>query len=171
MTPSTDLAVIRNLAAAARRFMEPIWLEWHSVRNGEAPITPSQWTCGRTSLFLARALTSEGFAASVASGAPRPSPDGPELGPFGFFTQTGWQGHAWVECDTFIIDVTADQFGAAPVLISDRHDRRYGKGDRDTALPEYILARHRAVDEIWPRWLGMRQGASISAVRTFDTAE
>ncbi|WP_457581312.1 hypothetical protein [Ensifer canadensis] len=106
----------------------------------------------RTSLFLSRALTAGGFEASWASGTPRLSPTGPELGDFGFLSETGWQSHAWVECGNVIVDITAHQFGAPPVLITDRHDRRYGKGNGDTALPEFILARQRAVDEIWPRW-------------------
>ncbi|MGF6173721.1 hypothetical protein [Ensifer sp. 4252] len=171
MTPSTELAVIRNLAVAARQFMEPIWLEWHSAWNGEAPITPAQWTCGRTSLFLVRVLKAEGLETSWASGTPRLSPSGPELGNFGFLSEAGWQSHAWAECGNIIVDVTADQFGAPPVLITDRRDRRYGKGDRDTALPEFILAHQRAVDEIWPRWLGISRDRSMSVTWTFDTAE
>lgn len=171
MTSSAEQTGIRNLALAARRFMEPVWLEWHSAGNREAPTTPSQWTCGRTSLFLARALGSEGFMASWASGTPRLSSDGPELGPFGFLTHTGWQSHAWVECGNLIVDITADQFGAPPVLIADLHDHRYGKGDRDTARPEFILARERAVDEIWPRWLGMSFDRLACASWTFETAE
>ncbi|OCP22158.1 MULTISPECIES: hypothetical protein [unclassified Ensifer] len=154
MTPSTELTAVRNLAVAARQFMEPIWLEWHSAWKGDAPTTPSQWTCGRTSLFLSRALTADGFEASWASGTPRLSPSGAALGDFGFLSDTGWQSHAWVECGDLIVDITADQFGAPPILITDRHDRRYGNGARDTALPEFIRARERAVDEIWPRWLG-----------------
>lgn len=125
ITPSTELADIRHLAVAARRFMEPIWLGWHSTWNGDAPSTPSQWTCGRTSLFLVRALAAEGLDASWASGTPRLSPAGPELGDFGFLSDIGWQSHAWVECGNIIVDITADQFGAPPVLITDRHDRRY----------------------------------------------
>lgn len=159
---SACLPAIRNLAVAARQFMEPIWPEWHSHRSGDAPLTPSQWTCGRTSLFLSRALNARGFSASWASGTPRLSPDGPELGPFGFFSETGWQSHAWVQCGDIIIDITADQFGAPPVLITDRQDLRYRKSAHDTALPEFILARERAVDEIWPRWLCMSRMASPS---------
>ncbi|KQW39747.1 MULTISPECIES: hypothetical protein [unclassified Ensifer] len=152
MTPPTELAAIRNLATAAHLFVEPIWLEWNSAWNGDAPVTPSQWTCGRTSLFLSRALAAEGFEASWASGTPRLSSSGPELGDFGFLSDAGWQSHAWVECGNVIVDITADQFGAPPVHIVDRYDRRYSKGDRDTALPEFIRACQRAVDEIWPRW-------------------
>ena len=51
--------------------------------------------------------------------------------------------------------ITADQFGAPPVLVVDSADTRYNKGDRDTALPEYELARQRAVNAIWPRWQSM----------------
>ncbi|RDL50109.1 hypothetical protein BLJAPNOD_01226 [Ensifer sp. M14] len=168
MIPPTEMATIRTLAMTARRFMEPIWLEWHSARNGGARVTSSQWRCGRTSLFLARVLTVEGFDASWQSGTPRLSPKGPELGDFGFLSDTGWQSHAWVECGNLIVDITADQFGTPPVVVTGRHDRRYRKGDRDTALPEFVLARQRAVDEIWPRWLGMTASPAIWILDTVD---
>ncbi|MBD9509729.1 MULTISPECIES: hypothetical protein [Sinorhizobium/Ensifer group] len=41
------------------------------------------------------------------------------------------------------------------MLVVDSTDTRYNKGDRDTALPEFVLARQRAVDAIWPRWQSM----------------
>ncbi|MFK3964755.1 hypothetical protein ACI2KT_14255 [Ensifer adhaerens] len=55
----------------------------------------------------------------------------PEIGPFGFNCGKSWQSHAWVECGDFIVDITADQFGAPPVLVVDRTDNRYNKGNRD----------------------------------------
>jgi hypothetical protein len=101
-------------------------------------------------LFLARVLAVEGLDASWQSGTPRLSHEGPEPGDFVFLSDTNWQSHAWVECGNLIVDVTADQFGAPPVVVISRHDRRYSKGDRDTALPEFVRARERAGDEIWP---------------------
>ncbi|WDZ76013.1 hypothetical protein PWG15_15555 [Ensifer adhaerens] len=135
--------------------MEPIWLEWHRTWGGHLPAPLSQWTCGRTSLFLVRALNAEGLDACGVSGTPRAGPLEPEIGPFGFLHNGSWQGHAWVECGDFILDITADQFGAPPILVVDRADTRYNKGERDTALPEFVLARQRAVEAIWPRWLAM----------------
>ncbi|MGO4620947.1 hypothetical protein AB4Z34_11225 [Ensifer sp. 2YAB10] len=143
--------------------MEPIWLEWHRAWGGDLPALPSQWTCGRSSLFLVRALSTEGFDVVWASGTPRADPNEPEIGPFGFFHEGSWQSHAWVECGDFIVDITADQFGAPPVLVVDRTDTRYNRGDRDTALPEFVLARRRAVDDIWPRWQLMRSPPAETA--------
>lgn len=142
-----------QIAVSARRFLEPIWHEWHAAWKGPVPPVASTFTCGRSSLFLAEALRHEGFEAEWQSGTPRLSESGPELGPYGFHTGTRWESHAWVCSGGLIVDITADQFGAEPVIVTPASDARYGAGDRDTALPIHIAARGRAVDEIWPRWL------------------
>ncbi|WP_234803925.1 hypothetical protein [Ensifer adhaerens] len=105
-------------------------------------------------------MNARGLDADWVSGTPRSAPTGPEIGPFGFFCGKSWQSHAWVECGDFIVDITADQFGASPVLVVDSTDNRYNKGSRDVALPQFVLARQRAVDAIWPRWQRMNAGAS-----------
>ena len=152
--PADETALL-EIATAARRFIEPIWLDWHRAWGGDLPAIAAQWTCGRSSLFLIRVLNAQGLDAHWVSGTPRSAPSGPDIGPFGFFHDGSWQSHAWVECGDYIVDITADQFGAPPVLVVDSTDTRYNKGDRDTALPEFVLARQRAVDAIWPRWQSM----------------
>jgi hypothetical protein len=147
------------LATAARRFIEPIWMGWHRAWGGDPPAVSSQWTCGRTSLFLVRILSTRGFEARWVSGTPRTAPGEPEIGPYGYLCDGIWQSHAWAECGDYIVDITADQFGAPPVLVVDRGDRRYCKGERDTALPEFVAARQRAVDDIWTGWLRLQPGS------------
>jgi hypothetical protein len=141
-------------ARAVRAFLEPVWPEWHRAWGGDRPDVPSRWTCGRTSLFLQQVLADDtGLEATWASGTPRHGPDQPEIGPFGFFTGDRWESHAWVEVErTWIVDLTADQFGAAPIIVTTIADPRYGKGDGDTALPEFREARARAVAILRPRW-------------------
>jgi hypothetical protein len=58
-----------------------------------------------------------------------------------------------VEACGYIIDITADQFGASPVIVVSTQDKRYSAGSEDTALPVYVANRIRSVDAIWPRWL------------------
>lgn len=142
-----------EVAVSARRFIEPIWHEWHLAWGPNPPTVASRFTCGRTSLFLVDVLRHEGKAAEWVSGVPRLAEEGPELGPYGFFFAGRWESHAWVRCGAWIIDITADQFGADPVIVTPAIDRRYSAGNRDTALPIHVAARRRAVDELWPRWL------------------
>ncbi|HWK32476.1 MAG TPA: hypothetical protein VNR51_02185 [Hyphomicrobium sp.] len=81
-----------------------------------------------------------------------------DIGPFGFFAGGRWQSHAWVRSGDWIVDITADQFDADPVVVTPACDPRYGAGACDTALPEFIAARRRAVDALWPLWLAWRAG-------------
>lgn len=100
-----------------------------------------------------------GFEAEWRSGTPRLSEQGPELGAFGFNTGGRWESHAWVSSRTLIIDITADQFGAEPVIVTAAADPLYSAGACDTAPPASIAARRKAVAEIWPRWLSYRGAA------------
>jgi len=139
---------LHAIAATVRAFLEPSWRRW---QPGAEP--PSKNTCGRSSLFLQRVLADRGHKATWTNGIPRLGENAPELGPFGFFSGTRWESHAWVECDGFIVDVTADQFGARPVLVTPATDPSYGARTLDTASPEAVAARQRTVDELWQDWL------------------
>lgn len=146
-----------DLAVSARCFIEPFWDKWHAARGSDKPDVASRHTCGRTSLFLVKALGHEGIAARWVSGVPRLTEHGPDVGPYGFFAGSRWESHAWAHCGAWIIDITADQFGADPVIVTPFDDQRYRAGGRDTALPAYVEARHRAVEDAWPDWLTYRR--------------
>lgn len=149
----TELA---RLTVRMRRFMEPVWLRWHqawqAVDGDAIPDVPSRFTCGRTSLFVCRVLQAKGYDAAWVNGVPRLKEDGPDEGPYGFWDGRRWQSHAWVECAGWIIDITADQFGAHPVIVVPVDDHRYGKHLNDTALPMFVAAREQTVLDIWPEW-------------------
>ena len=129
-----------RLAADARKFLKPAWVRWRQSRGELVPATPSTNTCGRSSLFLRDVLRAEGFSAEWANGVPRRNEGGAEAGPFGFFSGQRWESHAWVVTDDFILDITADQFGAAPVIVTPISDPRYRAGYEDTAMPSAIEA-------------------------------
>ncbi len=57
-----------------------------------------------------------------------------------------------------------DQFAADPVIVTPVTDMRYGKGNIDTAPPEYVLARTRAVSAVLPSWVEFR--AAKDSTRT-----
>jgi hypothetical protein len=139
---------LHAIAASVRAFLEPAWRRW---QPGVEPASTN--TCGRSSLFLQRVLADHGCVAVWANGVPRLNEGGPDLGPFGFFTGLRWESHAWVECDGFIVDVTADQFGAPPVIVTPASDPRYCAHTFDTASAEAIAARKRTVEALWRDWL------------------
>ncbi|GLK86295.1 hypothetical protein [Ancylobacter defluvii] len=158
---------LHEIATAARSFLEAIWPEWHAAW-GETPMVMSRGTCGRSSLFLIGILQEHGLPAHWVSGTPRLGDDEPEVGPHGFFDGRQWQAHAWVRQHDMIIDVTADQFGAAPVLVVAATDRRYAEGCGDTALPEFAAVRQKAVVALLPRWHASPQRAILPAARALS---
>ncbi|MBU8539071.1 lasso peptide biosynthesis protein [Falsiroseomonas tokyonensis] len=126
------------ILAQARRFLETVWPEWHAERGRPLPAIPSTGTCGRSACFLQRVLAEAGQEARIRHGwflAPGRPP----------------ARHAWVESTGLILDLTADQFGAPPLLGCPAPDARYRPGT-DTADPSFQAARAVAVAAIWPRW-------------------
>lgn len=136
---------ILAIATDVRAFLEPVWRDWHLVRGGELPSIASENTCGRSSLFLQRALIDAGFAAGWVSGVPLPDRSDD---PVGFFDGEIWRSHAWVQCEDLIVDITADQFGDRPVKVICVDNDLYRKGSGDLALPEFVAARNEAVATI-----------------------
>lgn len=130
-----------HIACNVRGFLEPVWLEWHTARGGDIPAPLSRATCGRSSMFLSRVLRAQ---------SPR---DACTRGYFGFHAGRDWLSHAWVESGEWIVDITADQFGYEPVIVTGCGDPRYQKGVDDHVCSEFIQAHRRAVDRLWSRWL------------------
>lgn len=129
------------LAARVRAFLEPVWVEWHRARGGNLPVPLSRFTCGRSSLFLKRVLESD-----AESWHARPQ------GHFGFHTGNEWSSHAWVECGDLIIDITADQFGDAPIIVTEAPDPRYHKAVSDFPFREFDHAHHGVINRLQSRW-------------------
>lgn len=148
--PKEQLADARQMlleiATAARSFLVPHWERWHVAWGPPAPSRPSQWTCVRSSLLLVRALNNRGVHAAFRSGQPV---DGQRCG---LLTAHGWAGHAWAEADGFIIDITADQFGHAPVIVTPIYDPAYRQAEDQAYQLSPTRAGIAAVEEIWPAW-------------------
>lgn len=70
----------------------------------------------------------------------------------GLLTAAGWMGHAWVEANGCVIDITADQFGHAPVIVARASDHRYRPAQDDAHRLIPTKAGIAAIDEIWPSW-------------------
>lgn len=152
---------IQNIALTARQFIEPVWHHWHQSRCRTVPNPTSRYTCGRTSLFLRDVLRHEGHHAEWMSGTPYARGSGAPDAACGFYSGTRWEGHAWVISGDTIIDITADQFGGDPVLITSVSDTRY-VGSMDLADPDAIKARREAVAGLWPDWMAFRLQSDLS---------
>lgn len=140
-------ARLSRLAREARAFLEPHWERWHREAGSPPGKTSvSQGTCGRSSQFLAEMLREEGFETELAFGSPVTCP-------CGFRSANGWRGHAWVICHepARIIDLTADQFGAPPVIVTTPDDPRYIRGE-DVADEAVIAARQKAAQALLADW-------------------
>ncbi|UDF05444.1 hypothetical protein [Asticcacaulis sp. AND118] len=140
------------LATEARNFLLPVWEEWQSAR-GLSPVVLSTRTCVRSSLFLSRVLQAHGFDAAWVNNVPRLSEEGPELGPYGYFADARWEAHAWVTCENWIVDITADQFGGDPVTVTERGNLLYGFSGVDTAPEATRQRRETEIAVLWQRWL------------------
>lgn len=70
----------------------------------------------------------------------------------GLFTADGWMGHAWVEANEFLVDITADQFGHAPVIVSPASNPTYRPARDEANTLTATKNAAVAIDEIWPLW-------------------
>jgi hypothetical protein len=139
-------AILLAIASTARTFLLSHWHRWHENWGPPAPSLPSQWTCVRSSLFLAQVLERQGIAAALCSGRPVDD-DG-----FGLLTDHGWESHCWVEAEGFVIDITADQFDHAPVVVTPRGDPAYRSAAEEADQLAPTRAGRAAVADMWPSW-------------------
>ena len=102
----------------------------------------------RSSLFLVQAIERRGGRAVLRSG----NPDHALGSHYGLLTSDGWASHAWVEADGLVIDITADQFGYAPVVVTSSQDPGYRPAEDEALLLKATPAGIAAVKEIWASW-------------------
>lgn len=144
---SERLAELERLLRAARAFLEPHWkLWWEHAGQPAWQTTLSAGTCGRTSCFLKDLLPEYGFAARIAFGSPMECE-------CGFHTDEGWKGHCWIVLTdpSCIVDLTADQFGEAPILITGVNDPRFSEG-HDVAPEDWRAERQRLARVLMAEW-------------------
>ena len=94
--------------------------------------------------MLQQILCSQGFDAEWRTGVAEEC--------CGFFDGQLWPSHSWAVCNGLILDITADQFAAPPVIIVPDGDRRYRGSALDPAGPEWQARRRQAADEAFTLW-------------------
>jgi len=146
------LIAVTQLAYEVRAFLEPQWERWHQKSGSpEGRRTMSEGTCGRSSRFLYAVLKAEGFDAEMAFGSPVECD-------CGYNSPEGWKGHCWIEVrdPACLIDLTADQFGAAAVIVTSLDDPRYIRG-QDVAGPGWRAERQRLAKAMMKQWARERR--------------
>jgi hypothetical protein len=102
----------------------------------------------------------EGHAAEWVSGTPYAGRSGVPDAACGFYSGAQWEGHAWVVSGDIIIDITADQFGCDPIVITTISDTRYVRSV-DLADRAAMKARNEAVAALWPEWMIFRSNFNL----------
>ncbi len=140
------------VATTARTFLIPHWSRWHQAWGAPPPTVAAQWTCVRSSMFLMKALHRCGVEARLQSGQPPKQAPGIVNEDCGLFTAGGWMGHAWVEANGFVIDITADQFGHPPVIVAPISDPTYRPARHEANRLTPTRNGMVAIQEIWHSW-------------------
>lgn len=125
----TDLYSLKKI----RSFLETKW-------DNTNPLSQ----CIRTTYFLQKIL-----GGKIAGGWVSSNPLASDKG--GFKDQNGkWNFHYWLVLDNQIVDLTADQFGESPIIITSIKDHRY----HSTATSQDIKQDFRFTPEIVDNWIG-----------------
>lgn len=134
---------LHQIARELRAFLEPVWGLWARERGREATVL-SEGTCGPTCRFLIKVLSELGLDVEMLSGRPGRKPAGIQV-------NGAWRGHAWLRVGDRILDITADQFGLPPVLLTAVNDPRYRAGP-DRTRPEFLAEEQRLATALYEQW-------------------
>jgi hypothetical protein len=113
---------------AYRNFLLPLWLAAHqSWDSKKIPSCPSLHMCRYTTLFLYEVIKKyHDLDAVILTGCPDEDVNATANGLYGIKDKNGrWHDHSWIVVDDSIIDLTADQFGYAPIIQTLATDQRY----------------------------------------------
>jgi hypothetical protein len=138
---------VLQIVSDTRERLEPLWDEWRRERGRPEPACPSEGMCRFAAQLLARRLTQAQIGDWIVTGGAPQSDYGLEAfrhlkaGDGGIQDSTdAWQGHYWAlrPADGLIADVTADQFGHDPVVVTDTSDSRYRPNYKKVSLLRHL---------------------------------
>jgi hypothetical protein len=113
---------LRELLLPIREYLEQCWSAWAQEMN-KPENAGGKNMCRFTAAFLAAVLGAPWRAAGGGCLYELETEEVVSVG--GFFDGAAWQAHYWVTDSARIVDLTAGQFGAEPILVTSTNDPRY----------------------------------------------
>lgn len=140
-----------------RSFLELRWQEKHLTWETEIPKVLSAFMCRYTSIFLQQVLAYDLHVMTIiVGGRPMRELHGTPRGKYGFIDcYNCCYDHCWLETKHLIIDLTADQFGDLPIIITPKKDCRY-RSNLDEYDPQFRNDM-RTLIKTSDRWIKMWQ--------------
>lgn len=128
-----------------RSFLEAMWFHTHREWQDEQPSVPSRHMCRYSSLFLKRILKkNHDINADIIAGRPSQELDGTPQGEYGFEDANGnLHDHCWLQVNDWIIDITADQFGAEKIILTQNAPFHHASPDQSAFQEEYQILQSR----------------------------
>lgn len=139
----TNEAALLKRLTVLRSALEGFWADWALERAHPTAATGATM-CRFTSAFLAMELDGPWRIAGGESGRQ----DGDEAG---FFDGENWHAHYWVTDGLQIVDLTANQFGAEPIITT-VDDLRYVENYTRVEIEDALQHVADSVDQ-WARRL------------------
>lgn len=151
MTDAQLLAKLQPL----REYLGHCWAAWAAEKN-KPENADGKNMCRFTAAFLANVLGKPWRA--VGGGCRYNFQGNSLLSVGGFFDGTNWQAHYWVTDGKRIVDLTANQFGAEPIIITSAKDPRYDANYWPSEVRE-ALTHVRARARQWAAELELQEAA------------
>lgn len=118
-----------HLLPIAQGYRKALELHWRQSHHswGDMPDILSENMCRYSCLYAQKQfLTEHQISTTIVIGRPARDDQGTPRGCYGFLDQHKcYHDHAWLTTGNWIIDLTADQFKDAPVIIAPIGDTRY----------------------------------------------
>jgi hypothetical protein len=112
-----------------RAALEGYWAAW-AEEKGRPEAATGATLCRFTAAFLVRMLKGRWRVKGGEAYLPGDAA--------GFFDGKNWHGHYWVTDGQRIVDLTANQFGADPIVITTANDPRYCENYSSRELIEVL---------------------------------
>lgn len=150
-----DKAITPDTCSSLHQLQDPSWRELHvggpsdelkiianhtrqvflAMLEDSMPGKDTEGACAYATLLLKSMLFTHTEFTTTPKG-------GDGQGDGGYFDATRGHGHYWLEVDTpagaYVVDITADQFGADPVVVVPANNPQYVPGNQQLVDEQFI---------------------------------